>query len=171
MAKALYLEVIEDLPQLKKELKTSSNKIRPRIMMLVIMKKSKAMLTKYELAEKVGVSHTSITIWRKTYSTGGLSSLLTHNQGGKRREVITATVHKAIEKRITSSDNGFSSYKTLQEWVDEHYIPGIKYITLLKYVQEKFGAKLKVARKSHINKDEQAIEAFKKNPSSVRKTH
>lgn len=171
MSKALQLAVLEDLVQLKRELKSSSNKIRPRIMMLIVMKKSKTMLTKYELAEKVGVSHTSITIWRKTYSTSGLPSLLKHNQGGKRREVITATTHKAIEKRITSNDNGFSSYKELQEWVDEHYIPGIKYITLLKYVQEKFGAKLKVARKSHINKDEQAIEAFKKNPSSVRETY
>lgn len=98
----------------------------------------------------------------KKYREHGYESLLKHNQGGKRREAIDAKTHKAIEKRLLSPTNGFTSYKQLQEWVDEHYIKDIKYITLLKYVQTKFGAKLKVARKSHIKKDIEALEAFKK---------
>jgi transposase len=162
MANAKNIEVKESIVELKNLIKKSSNIIRPRVQMLLEMKRSKKMLTKYELAELVGVNHNSITTWRRKYEKDGISALLQHNQGGKRREVIDATTHKAIEKRLTNPKEGFRSYKELQQWVDEHYIANIKYITLVKYVQNKFGAKLKVARKSHVNKDEQAVEAFKK---------
>jgi hypothetical protein len=35
------------------------------------------------------------------------------------------------------------------------------------HVNRKYGAKLKVARKSHIQKDEQAVKAFKKNQKAA----
>lgn len=130
--------------------------------MLIAIRQSKEPLTKYELAELVGVNHNSITSWRKKYESGGLPIVLQHKQGGKRRQVIDNTTHKAIKKRLTSPKEGFRSYKELQGWVKANYIEDIKYITVLKYVQQHFGAKLKMARKSHINKDDKAIEAFKK---------
>lgn len=43
------------------------------------------------------------------------------------------------------------------------FCSGIKYHAVNKYVKRKFGAKLKVARKSHIKKDEKQVEEFKKN--------
>ncbi|WP_018627080.1 hypothetical protein [Niabella aurantiaca] len=168
---AKELLVKESLPELKGYFKNASNRIRPRVQMLLVMKQSKTMLTKYELAQQVGVNHNSITAWRKLYEIGGIATILQHNQGGKRREVIDAATHKAIEKRLTNPKEGFRSYKELQQWVDEHYVKNIKYITVLKHVQQKFGAKLKTARKSHVNKDEQAVETFKKTPISTSKTH
>jgi hypothetical protein len=39
---------------------------------------------------------------------------------------------------------------------------GINYQTLNSYVKRHFGAKIKVARKSHINKNELAVDTFKK---------
>lgn len=165
MAQVLHMEVKESIQDLRLALKQSSSRIRPRMQMLLEIKKSPIPLTKIELAEKVGVNHNSITSWRTIYRTGGFDLLSKHNQGGKRKTVIDTKTHKAIEKRITSSTEGFRSYKDLQDWVDVNYIPGIKYITLLKYVQDKFGAKLKSTRKSHIKNDKEALEAFKKNPS------
>lgn len=162
MANAKNIFVKETVAELKSLLKKSSNILRPRVQMLLEMKQSTKMLTKYELSALVGVNHNSITTWRRKYEQEGLSALLQHNQGGKRKEVIDVATHKAIEKRLTNPQEGFRSYKELQQWVDEHFIANIKYITIVKYVQKKFGAKLKTARKSHINKDEQAVEAFKK---------
>ena len=166
MALAIKMEVKESIKDLHQALKKSSSLIQPRIKMLLEIKKSATPLSKIKLAGLVGVDPNSITTWRKQYREHGYASLLTHNQGGKRREAVDAKTHKAIEKRLLSPTNGFTSYKQLQEWVDEHYIKGIKYITLLKYVQTKFGAKLKVARKSHIKKGVEALKAFKKNPST-----
>ncbi len=171
IAKVLQIEVKESIQELLVALKQSSSRIRPRIQMLLAIKKSTTPLTKLELAEKVGVNHNSITSWRKIYRSGGFALLSKHNQGGKRKIVIDPKTHEAIKKRITSSTEGFRSYKELQDWVSDNYIPGIKYITILKYVQDKFGAKLKSTRKSHIKKDIEAIEAFKKNPSRNRKTY
>lgn len=171
MAKAKEIQVSESLPVLKAELKKAGNRIRPRIQMLITIKKSDVLLTKYELAEAVGVNHNSVTKWRMQYIQGGLSALLTHHQGGRRKVVITPSVHKAIARRLHSSSDGFNSYRELQQWVEENYIRGIKYITLVKYVQQKFGAKLKVARKSNIQKDPEAVAAFKKNTGSASKTY
>ena len=105
------------------------------------------------------------------YERGGIPLILQHKQGGRRRAVIDERSHKAIEKRLTDPQTGFSSYKELQQWVDAHYIKDIKYITIVKYVQNKFGAKLKTARKSHTKKDEQAADAFKKTAVRTAKTH
>jgi 4-hydroxy-3-methylbut-2-en-1-yl diphosphate synthase IspG/GcpE len=71
MANAKEISVKETVAELKSLLKKSSNIIRPRVQMLLVMKQSKKMLTKYELAVSVGVNHNSITTWRrkKTYQS------------------------------------------------------------------------------------------------------
>ena len=170
MANALSLSVRETKQQLQALLKKQPASLRGRIVMLLTIKKSERALSKIELARLVGVNPNSIQSWRTLYVSKGINGLLTHNKGGKRREVITPGVHKAIEKRLRSPENAFGSFKELQQWVEEHYIKGIKYVTLNAYVKRHFGAKLKVARKSHINKSEQAITAFKKNSASDQRT-
>jgi len=97
------------------------------------------------------------------YETRGIQGLLEQTRGGKRREIITPLAHTAIEKRLKNPLDAFVSFEELRRWVDEHYIPGIKYVTLNAYVKRHFGAKLKVARKSHVQKDPASTEAFKKN--------
>lgn len=81
MAKVIQLEVKETIQELRVALKQSSSRIRPRIQMLIEIKKSEIPLTKNELSEKVGVNHNSITSWRKIYRSGGFALLSKHNQG------------------------------------------------------------------------------------------
>lgn len=172
MAKAKPIIVKEsnfELKQLLKEQYQSS--MRSRIIMLQQIKQSKTALSKNELSELVGVNHNSIQKWRKLYETGGIKRLLQQNRGGKRREVITAQAHEAIEKKLKSPSDAFVSFEQLRQWVEEHYIPGIKYVTLNAYVKKHFGAKLKIARKSHVQKDIVAVETFKKNERPFQSTH
>jgi len=68
-----------------------------------------------------------------------------------------------IEAKLTHPDEAFRSFEELRQWIDEHFVPGINYHMVNKYVKRKFGAKLKVARKSHVWKDKQQVEEFKKN--------
>ena len=72
---------------------------------------------------------------------------------------------------MKSPSDAFVSFEELRKWVDEHFIPGIKYVTLNAYVKKHFGAKLKAARKSHIQKDPAAAEAFKKNERPFQRLH
>lgn len=170
MANALSLSIKETKQQLQALLKKQPASLRSRIVMLLTIKKSETPLSKKELAQLVGVNPNSIQSWRTLYRKKGINALLTHRRGGKRREVITPSAHKAIEKRLRSPEQAFGSFKELQEWVEKHYIKGIKYVTINAYVKRHFGAKLKVARKSHINKSEQAIADFKKNSASDQRT-
>jgi transposase len=131
--------------------------------MLMICKTSKESLSKTTLSAAVGVNHNSIQKWRSAYISGGLEKLLEFNRGGFKPSLITADVHKKIEAKLTHPKEAFRSFEELRQWIDEHFIPGINYHTVNKYVKRKFGAKLKVARKSHVKKDEQQVEEFKKN--------
>lgn len=58
----------------------------------------------------------------------------------------------------------------LLDWIKNEFKKEIKYNTLLKYSIKNFGSKVKVARKSHIKKDEEAVKAFKKTSVKSAKT-
>ena len=55
-----------------------------------------------------------------------------------------------------------AGYVELLDWVENTFKKQIKYNTLLKYANREFGASVKVARKSHVNKDIEVVSTFKK---------
>ena len=76
--------------------------------------------------------------------------------------MIDPKTHKALAKILHDPANGLQGYKELKQWYEKKTGRSIKYITLVKYCQRHFNTKIKVARKSHINKDEQEVISFKK---------
>jgi transposase len=156
------IKVAESTEELRKLLKVSSLHLKPRIEMLILSKQGKA-VGKNELAQALGVNHNSVQTWRKKYEQGGIHALLQDKRGGNRPVVIDAKTDKAIALKLSDPLNAPRSFKELQQWVEEHYIAGINYQTLNKHVKRKYGARIKVARKSHVQKDKEAVEAFKKN--------
>ena len=58
--------------------------------------------------------------------------------------------------------NPLLGYQDAQRWVLENFATDINYHTLRDYMKKHFNTKLKVPRKSHIKKDEQAEENFLK---------
>lgn len=149
--------------ELKKLLWQAPIHKKNRIQMLLILKKSQKSLSKIELASILKVNHNTAQKWRKTYLDKGIDGLLFDGRIGFKQAIINSEIHQAIEQRLTSPKDAFTSYVDLINWIVENYIPaGINYHTVNKYVKRHFGAKLKVSRKSHINKDPNAVEAFKK---------
>ena len=168
MANAKNIIVKESLKELQVLKRKQPPHLRQRIQMLITMKRSKEAITKDGLAQALGISGQTAHTWRTNYVKRGIEGLLTFNRTHGKKSFIDEKTHKAIEQKLTDPSGGVSSYKDLQQWVSEQYLSGIKYTTLNEYVKRKFGAKLKVARKSHVNKDEEAIEAFKKTPRENR---
>jgi transposase len=162
MANALKIIVKETLPELKKMLKSSAAHQSPKLRMLIIIKQSKFDLNKNVLADQVGVNHNSIQKWRKKYLSGGVEALLKDGRIGFKPSVISKEAHEQIRLKLHNPEGAFTSFKELQHWVDAHLVKGINYNSLRHYVKRHFGAKLKVARKSHVKKDNQAVQAFKK---------
>jgi len=147
MSKALTIHVKESVNKLNALLTRHPSTFHLRIKMLLIIKKSRIPLSKLELAQQVGVNHNTIQKWRNTYITGGLTALLKNTQGGKRREVITASLHRIIRKRLLDPHQPFKGYQELKKWLDANYTTDIKYVTLNAYIKKHLSVELEQAQK------------------------
>lgn len=166
MANALSIRVKESLQELRLLLKKSPVHYSSKLRMLIEIKHSDVALSKNELANKIGVNHNSIQTWRTKYKREGLKGLLKDGRIGFKPSIITSVAHKKIAEKLNTPVAAFSSYKQLHEWVDKQLVTGVNYNSLRHYVKRHFGAKLKVPRKSHIRKDEEAVGAFKKSSNN-----
>jgi transposase len=160
MAKALEIKIKESLSELK-QLQKAHPKKRVRIQMLVLIKEGKHQ-TKDGLAEALGVSNKSIHIWRSNYLKGGIDLMLEDNRGGYKAAQITPAMSLRIEKRLSNPKEGFKSYVEAQRWINEQFSLKMEYQAVNKFLKRKFDTKLKVARKSHIDKNAADEAVFKK---------
>ncbi len=164
MAKPLTIQVKESIQELRALQRTHGALIGKRMQMLIEIKKHETVgISKRALSDLTGINHNSIVKWRKMYLKDGISVLLKHGRiGGFKPSVVSSEAHEKIKAKLNNPKNGIRGYKELLEWVQKELITDMKYITLVKYVERHFGAKIKVARKSHVNKDDEAVSTFKK---------
>jgi len=163
MSRAKQLYVKESVSALKKLLVNRSVTISNRIRMLILIRNNESeSLSKQKLGKLLGVSSSSVQIWRKLYEDGGLSLLLDDKRIGFKPSLITQGEHEKIEAKLNDPTNGLRGYVELQDWISREFEKTIKYNTLLKYCGRNFGSKSKVSRKSHVKKDLQAVEDLKK---------
>jgi transposase len=155
------IEVKESLAELKRLHKTVATHLKPRVQML-LLSMQKDLHSKYALATALGVDPNSIHNWKTAYEQGGLPALVVEKRGGKKPSLIDERTAFAIAQKLSNPYEAPRSFTELQQWVSEHYLRGINYHTLRKHVKTKHGAKLKMVRKSHVQKDEGAVAAFKK---------
>ena len=164
MALPLQITVKETIPALRKLQRTHGELIGKRLLMLIEIKKhEKTAISKRELSRITGINHNSIVKWRKLYNLSGIEPLLKHGRvGGFKKSVVSKEEHRKIEIKLNDPKNGIRGYTELLEWVNKELFKDMKYITLVKYTERHFGSKIKVARKSHVKKDEEAVATFKK---------
>lgn len=164
MAHPFQINVKESIQELRKLQRNSGPLIAKRLLMLIEIKRhEKTGISKRELSKITGINHNSIVKWRNIYKKEGIEPLLTHGRiGGFKKSVISKEEHAKIEKKLNDPKNGIRGYIELLDWVKKELDKDIKYITLLKYAQRHFGSKIKVARKSHVKKDDTQVDTFKK---------
>jgi transposase len=162
MASKIKLEIREsksELELLRKESKSQRKKTRILFLLLKLESRYKSQKA---LSEYLNVNESTIYRWSKTYKESGLKQLMHIPLGGKRREVVTSLIHKGLKDKLADSENALLGYNDAVNWVEKNYSIRLKYNTLRTYMKRHFGTKLKVPRKSHYKKDEQAIKVFKK---------
>lgn len=164
MAHPLTITVTETIPELRKLQRKYGELIGKRLQMLIEIKKHEQTgISKRSLSAITGINHNSIVKWRTQYNQGGIEPLLRHGRvGGFKKSVVTQEEHQQIETKLKEPAGGIRGYAELVAWVKTRLQKDIKYITLLKYTQRHFGSKIKVARKSHVKKEEASVAAFKK---------
>jgi hypothetical protein len=164
MAKPLVILVQESIEELQKYLRKSEcETIKKRIRMLIIIKKHEPeLLSQQELAKLCKNNPNSINIWRRMYLNGGIEAIMQHNWTGTESKHISKEQYQQLSEKLNNPTNGLVGYKELLHWVETEFDTSIKYTTLYEYVKRNFKTKIKVARKSHIKKNEDDLIAFKK---------
>ncbi len=164
MALPFQITVKQSIGELRKLQRSHGELIGKRLQMLIEIKKhEKTGISKRELSGITGINHNSIVKWRKAYNQSGIEPLLKHGRvGGFKKSVVSKEEHRKIGIKLNDPQNGIRGYTELLEWVKKELGKDMKYITLVKYTERHFGSKIKVARKSHIKKDEEAVARFKK---------
>jgi transposase len=121
-------------------------------------------ISKRELMDSVGACSQSIHNWRTSYKLGGMDALLSNGRVGKcgKPSIFTKEEHKKIEALLHNPKNGLAGYVELHKWVSDEFQKEVKYNTVLKYATRHFGSKVKTARRSHVKKDGEAVQTFKK---------
>jgi len=158
-------ETIKELEDLRSN--TKNYRLKTRLLYLII-KDDIRFNTLDSLSQYLDVSVSSLRRWRIIYQTKGLTQLLTISNGGKRREVVTLDIHKGLEKKVNNSDDPLLGYNHAIEWVKDEFGVVLKYNTLRTYMKRHFKTKLKIPRKSHYKKNDQAVELFKKPSKRLR---
>jgi transposase len=68
----------------------------------------------------------------------------------------------ALQERL-ASEEGFSSYSAIVEWLEKKHGQTVEYATVYHWARYRLGAKLKEPRPQSYQQDEEVVEGFKKN--------
>jgi transposase len=160
MAILQQITVKETTNQLSNLLKRSTDSIKPRIKMLLAI--AGGTTSTQELVLKTKANRNSISNWKSTYQQKGIEGLLEDDRGGKRPAAINAKQKLQLQQKLSDPRGGFTSYKEAMDWINKTFGLEMEYHAVNKYLKRNFKTKLKVGRKTHINKDDSAAALFKK---------
>ncbi len=104
-----------------------------------------------DVATLLGVDRNTVGRWLAQYEHGGLPALLDiYVPAGKRKPLSTDQL--AHLRHRLADPQGFASYDAVRRWIADTLGVTLTYNATHKLVRYKLGAKLKVARPSHIKK-------------------
>lgn len=164
-AELLIKESLVELQKIRKQQKTLTN--RKRIIALLRIKESRD-ATRKELADFLCLNVRTVERWIKIYREDGIEKLLEVKPRKKSSKIISNEVHQELSKKLNDPHNAFLGYWEVKDWLDQNFDINVKYHTIRKYLITHFKTKVKRGRKSHVNKDPQAIEAFLKTAREAR---
>lgn len=160
------------IKETKKELDSTYHKIKNqrvklKIKALIIFKEGN-FKSQENLASNLCIGKATLERWLKKYAEEGFEEYKREPTRGKPKTLVSPSLHIALEKKLKDSENPLQSYLDAVKWVKETHHIELKYHTLRNYLIKHFKTKLKVPRKSHYKKDDQAIEAFFKTAGNAK---
>lgn len=163
MAKKIQIEIIESTKDLEKLYAKSGGRLQQdRLKVLLYLQKRKYCYQS-DLAKKLGRNEKTIREWLKTYAKEGLSAYLRVKSGGNNTRTLSTIVLAFIAEKLQDAHTNITSYVELQTLIETELGERVAYGALYSHCRRKYKAKLKVARKSHHKKAENAELVFKKN--------
>jgi transposase len=164
MARRLVLEIQETAEYLEKSLKQAKRGSHKERLQLLWWLKTGQVTQHQELSERLGRSPATITRWLKQYRTGGLANLLTVKTAPGAERKIQGEALAKLKQRLQSNE-GFTSYQAIVEWLEQECGLKLKYNTVSRFVREQLKAKLKVPRPESAKQRPGAVTQYKKTSS------
>src|SRR5512135_3354025 len=162
MSRPLNIFILETADELKQLMHTQQRaKLKERVQALYLLQNGRAK-TLQDLVDFLGRSKSTIESWLMLYRKKGLLGLLSWNYHGGQPPAIPEPILTELREKL-SQPQGFKSYGEIQQWLKEEYGLEIHYKTVHQTVHYKLKAKLKVARPTHIKRNDTAVVEFKKN--------
>jgi transposase len=163
MALPKVIFIKESEKEIKHLLRLSTPFIAQRLRVLLILKQNEPTgISKREAASLAGVCPGSIQKWRTLYMKAGIEGVMTHNKIGYKPSVFTLSERARLEEKLNDPENGLRGYVELKEWIRQEFGKEVLYRTVVNYCVTNFHSSVKVARKSHVNKDVDKVDDFKK---------
>ena len=141
-------ESVEELKSLMGQSKQGYQK--QRLSTLYLLRSGQAKNRK-RVAELLGVHRTTIGQWMSSDETGGLEKLLERRYPPGRIPALTEEQQNSLRAELQKSQ-GFRSYTEIQQYIADTFGVDMKYKAVYALVHDKWKAKLKVPRPSHIKK-------------------
>ena len=155
-------QITESASKLKTELRKASTGFQKQRLTALYLIRTNQATTRTQVADLIGVNRKTIGHWLATYEAEGLNALLVRRYATGRPPLLCCE-QQAILRAALSSPEGFSSYGQIQSFIASTFDVQMSYKAVYSMVHDKWGAKLKVPRKSHKKKDDAAGEAFVSN--------
>ena len=144
-------EITESVKDLKVLLRNCKKKHETQRLTALYLLKSGAAKNRVQVAKHLGVDRMSVGQWLSAYETGGLEKLLERGYAPGRVSILTEQ-QQAVLRSELQKPKGFQSYVQIQQYIAETFGIEMNYKTVYAMVHDKWGAKLKVPRPSHVKK-------------------
>ena len=162
MAKTIDITINESEDHLKYLLRKQDKLLQHgRVKALLLIKQGQVRYT-YELSKKLKRGRRTIYNWLQMYQEKGIEGYLDVASRGKRKDKLSEGEKQVIAQKLQDASTNITSYVELCHWAESEFKKEIPYHVIYNYCRSRLNSRLKIARKSHHKKDEQAVEAFKK---------
>ena len=148
-------KITESAEDLKSLLRTATEKHQIQRLSALYLLRSGQAKTRKQVAALIGTNRISVGQGLAIYETHGLEKLLERRYAPGRVSALSEQQQQQLRGELQKPE-GFQSYGQIRDYIRETFGVEMKYKTVYARVHNKWGAKLKVPRKSHIKKPNSA---------------
>jgi len=152
--------VWEEADQLRELMnEQSDSRLRTRLQMLYLLRCG-AVANRIEVAHLLGVGRQTVGRWLRRYEHGGVQALLKRGQASGKVSSLPPEVIAGMRAKL-AQPIGVGSFRALQQWVEQTYHFQTTYRVIWHTATDILGARLAVARRTHIKKKAGAEALFR----------
>lgn len=152
-------ESVEDLKLLKRQ--QTKMYLEKRASAILYLKQER-FSNQIDLAHYLGVTQRAVQKWLSVYRKRGLDVLLSSKKRVIKSKFISKEMHDDLASKLKSIDSPLLGYSHAKDYLNTNYNLELGYHVVRDYLRNHLNSRIKRPRKSHVKKDEKAVDAFLK---------